>query len=252
MAGTTLQRARDAFHRSSTHNVYLRAAEIRQITDFLRSDRHILHVCGSPGTGKTLVVLSVVPRPDCMYLNFFSSAEILPKVKTSLLACVVIDEFDKYQLKKSNECKQLLVHIVKCNKKLITISNNLGRSENVVFFKPYLPEEIEEIIVSKLVHEVGENLLDTRSIKHLAKKHSGDIRQAYEHCLKAISGSDVDDAGVGADAPNVHKEIVKDLVTKARARTRSMVFAEYVDKCREMNIAAYGRSDFGSLYDMFE
>jgi Cdc6-like AAA superfamily ATPase len=252
MAGTALQRARNAFHRSSMHCVYLRADEVKHITGFLESDGHILHVCGSPGTGKTLVVMNVMSKLEHMYLNFFSTSDVFAKVKASSITCFVVDEFDKYEHEKKNESKLLLMHIVQSNKKLITISNKLSRSENVLFFKPYLPEEIEEIIVLKLRYEVGEDLLDIRSIKHVAKRFLGDIRQAYEHCLKIISGSVAEDACVAEDTPNIHKEIVRDLVAKTRAKSRNAVFAAYVERCRELSIRAYGRSDFGCLYDMFE
>lgn len=246
-----MKKARDAFHRSCAQKVYLRTEEVKRIKDFLSSEQNMLHVCGNPGTGKTFVVLNTVPSAACTYINFFNTPDVLAKVKLSKKTCFVVDEFDKYEAEKKSECRRLLLYVTQNNKKLISISNSLNKDGNILLFKPYSFEEIEKIVVLKLDSEVGSKLLDTCTIKYLAKKcSSGDIRQVYERCMAAIANKVCNFEEERENRPNIQKAIIKDLVSDVSARNKDKVYAKYLERCQEMGVPAFERGDFSHLYDL--
>lgn len=253
MKNLTLQKARNAFHRSQTQKVYLRKAEIDSIKEFLASKKSILSISGNPGTGKTFVVLHTVDRARSTYLNFFTEPKIFPRVRSSKSLYFIIDEFDKYELEKPKECQKLLSYILEHNKKLITISNHLRNAENTLFFKPYSSEEIEKIVTLKLQNEVGEDILDLCKIKLLSKKVStGDVRQVYEQCIKMINQDDVENVENSKDHASIHRRIIEELVEDVSSREKNEVFSKYLDRCKELQIPAFERSDFSCLYDLLE
>eukprot|EP00866_Antonospora_locustae_P000398 jgi/Antlo1/398/886 len=251
MVNQLMQKARNAFHRSCAENVYLRTEEVKSIKDFLSSKQNVLHVCGNPGTGKTFVVLNTVPSALRTYLNFFNTSNIFAKVRLSKKPYFVVDEFDKYEAERKNESRKLLLYVIHNNKKLISISNSLNRDGNILLFKPYSPEEIEKIVVLKLENEVGSRLLDTCTIKYLAKKcSSGDLRQVYERCMAAITKKDRDFEEDAENRPNMQKTIIKELVRDISAKNKDKVYAKYLERCQEIGIPAFERGDFSHLYDL--
>lgn len=253
MKNLTLQRARIAFHRSSSQKIYLREKEIEYIKRFLVSKKSILNISGNPGTGKTFVVQNTIDSKKSTYLNFFSDSRILSKVKASKSTCFVIDEFDKYEVEKPKECQRLLSYVLEHGKKLIKISNNLRAKDDTLFFKPYSPQEIEEIVASKLRNEVGEDILEPYKIKLLSKRVStGDVRQVYEQCIEMIDKEEIENTRNNKIVPNIHKSIIDELVESMLSGEKSDVFSKYLDKCKELSIPALGRSDFSCLYDLLE
>ena len=253
MTESVLKKARNAFHRSNSGSIYLREEEVGKIETYLGSKRNILHICGNPGAGKTFVVLNTVSCIEHTYVNFFRSPKILSKIKASNTPCFIIDEFDKYEQERAGECKNLIAYVLENKKKLITISNYLNRNENVLFFKPYLPEEIEKIVLLKLQNEVGKDVLDTCKIKILSKKFpTGDIRQVYEHCIKLICGKKPASNNIGEHEPNIHKRMIRELIEGTSVRKKNDIFAKYLEKCKRLNIPACDRSDFSCIYDFFE
>ncbi|KCZ78291.1 hypothetical protein H311_00680, partial [Anncaliia algerae PRA109] len=141
----------DAFNKFSSGSVYLRDNELKEIKNFLNSRDNILHIHGRPGTGKTLCVKHVLANKRHIFYNAYSDALKILKIKSNHTTKIfVIDEFDIFEEQYKDEVKKILKNIQLKNKKLITISNYLGNSENNLIFKPYTPQEIEQIIMLKL------------------------------------------------------------------------------------------------------
>ncbi|KCZ80283.1 hypothetical protein H312_02312 [Anncaliia algerae PRA339] len=238
-----------AFNKFSSGSVYLRNNELKEIKNFLNSRDNILHIHGRPGTGKTLCVKHVLANKRHIFYNAYSDALKIFKIKSNHTTKIfVIDEFDIFEEQYKDEVKKILKNIQLKNKKLITISNYLGNSENNLIFKPYTPQEIEQIIMLKLKKEVKEEILQPVQVKLLSKKCTdGDLRKAFDMLLDEIENRNNENT---LSEDNIHKKIIKNILFKTQRKNISEMYNEYLIKCNEIKIKAYERNDFISLCDI--
>lgn len=238
------------FNRSYRENVYLRKEEKEKIKRFINSSNQILHICGKPGTGKTLTVKHLLKEEKYIYLNAYSDIkEILLSKTKPLSKIIVIDEFDILEKNYKKETEQIIKLILNSKSKLITISNYLGFTENVLFFKPYSPEEIEEIILLKFKNELKDELLTPVKIKLIAKKSTdGDLRNTFDRVINELTASP---NPILHEESDIHKEIVKEIINKTKKKDKNDLYEIYLKKCKEIKIKAYERSDFILLCDFF-
>ena len=103
---------------SECNRIYGRDEECNRINDFLNSNDYILHITGSPGTGKTSTVKWILSSKSYLYMNYFNETKITLNKKAPKI--VVLDEFDKFYEEKKVECLKFLNLIRKSKKKLIT------------------------------------------------------------------------------------------------------------------------------------
>lgn len=240
--------------------IYLRSSEINTIKDFLQGPDNILHICGSPGTGKTVIIKHILKNRKHDFYNYLHNEKIIYQTKQKIL---VIDEFDKYYSQKPIECKKLFLYVTQRNKKLITISNSLNIFENVLFFNVYSTEEIVDIIKSKL-EDIPEITIDESVIRFITiKLGKGDLRKIFDTCRTVIAKcledgrKDVQMCDVLEDKENcedlgINHKLIIDIVVSGLKGDIKALYEKYVSDCRECHVPALNRTDFFLLYDMYK
>ncbi|RVD91738.1 hypothetical protein TUBRATIS_17930 [Tubulinosema ratisbonensis] len=241
----------NCFNRSNTQNLYLRKEEIKSIKEFLNSKEKILHICGKPGTGKTLTIKHILKNKHYNFYNAYSDLTKLLSLSIKIpKKLTIIDEFDILEKNHKKESEKIIESFLKSKHKLITISNYLGSNENVLFFKPYTSEEIEEILLLKFKNELKNEILNPIKIKIIAKKSTdGDLRKTFDKVINELAGEN--EVNIEEES-NVHKEIVKEIVNRSKKKNQIELYEIYLEKCKELKIKAYERSDFILVCDSFD
>ncbi|ADM12151.1 uncharacterized protein Eint_090210 [Encephalitozoon intestinalis ATCC 50506] len=258
-----LKRLYDSFFCSRT--IYLREEETLAIKSFLHSKRPVLHICGNPGTGKTHVTVNTI-EGSFLYLNYYSESDIFSKIKNSNSPVVVIDEFDKYYNERRNECMQAM-HYLRSRQKLITISNDLRMSGDVLFFRPYSSSDMEKILAQKTLKESAEAILSPIAIKIVSKRigPSGDLRQLFRYVQEIVGRKIMEGGSLEIDLEdiplekenldskpnNVHHSIITSLISKNKKASRMEIYSKYLRECQEMKISSHDRTDFNIIYDIY-
>ncbi|KAG5858744.1 hypothetical protein KMI_11g16990 [Encephalitozoon hellem] len=259
-----LKRLYDSFSLPGA-SVYLREEEVLGIKSFIHSKKPVLHICGSPGTGKTHVTTHTIEKPF-LYINYYNESSILAKIKSSNAPVVIIDEFDKYYNERRNECLQVMYHL-KDRQKLITISNDLRMPGDVLFFKPYTPSDMERILTYKIIKEAKTDVLSPTAIRIISRRigHSGDLRQLFRYVQEVVGRKIIEGNGIEIgpedvspekenveETPNnVHHNIISSLIVKSKRVSRMEVYSKYLRECQEMGIPFYDRTDFNIIYDIY-
>ncbi|RVD90754.1 hypothetical protein TUBRATIS_28040 [Tubulinosema ratisbonensis] len=225
--------------------------EIKSIKEFLNSKEKILHICGKPGTGKTLTIKHILKNKHYNFYNAYSDLTKLLSLSIKIpKKLTIIDEFDILEKNHKKESEKIIESFLKSKHKLITISNYLGSNENVLFFKPYTSEEIEEILLLKFKNELKNEILNPIKIKIIAKKSTdGDLRKTFDKVINELAGEN--EVNIEEES-NVHKEIVKEIVNRSKKKNQIELYEIYLEKCKELKIKAYERSDFILVCDSFD
>lgn len=247
---------------SSTREIYLRDKETKTIKEFLKSPDLILHITGSPGTGKTATVRNLLAKRKHLYVNYFSELNIGMRLKKCKECIVIIDEFDKYLEEKKQACLQAIIHLKNCSKKVITISNNLRMGN--IRFQPYSYEELVQILTVKMKKEIGRCIMDQKCVSFLAKKHErdGDLRRMFKSILDALSKksfSKTEESGYLLDVSDfirnekqekhgIHHEIISKI--KEEQLNKLLAFKSYINECNEMSILSISKADFDMIFEM--
>nr|AGE96232.1 hypothetical protein ECU09_0220 [Encephalitozoon cuniculi] len=259
-----LKRLYDSFSCSGA-SVYLREEETLAIRSFLGSKSPVLHICGNPGTGKTHVTVHTVGN-SFLYLNYYNENDIFGRIKSSNTSVVIIDEFDKYYNERRNECIQAMCYL-RTRQKLITISNDLTISGDVLFFKPYSSSDMEKILTQKVSEESSSPILNPTAIKIISKRvgPSGDLRQLLRY-VQEIVGKKIVEGGAVEISPedvfpekesteerpsNVHHSIISSLISGNKRVSKMELYSRYLKECQEMEISSYDRTDFNIIYDIY-
>lgn len=277
----TLQQVIQSF--TDCKNVYLRDREIKEIRKFLSGEEPILHITGSPGTGKTATVRSALSEEEFEYANYFSEPCIKKLLEGTKKRTVVIDEFDKYYTEKKKECLKLLINLRKQEKRTITISNNLRMGN--LRFGPYTADQLKRIIRLKMEKEIGSLIMGEACIEFLAKRHekTGDVRGLFQAVLQAIlqaiSKKGSKDSKISNDLSNSPLAImksaenetifleIKDFIVTEKAMEQSIhhkiinkikeselsrikAYKEYLTECTELSIPCITRTDFDIIFEM--
>lgn len=271
-------KAKDIVDRFSTHTaIYLREKESQQLTAFLASKDPIFHVTGSPGTGKTATVKSVLSGISFTYVNYFLEPKIAPVLRKSKPKVAVIDEFDKYFEEKRNECVRLLLYLRSKGKKVVTISNDLRMGN--LRFQPYTAAEMAEMLRRKM-DAVGGEFMSRECVEFLAKKYekSGDARALFKAVVTALvrKAEECDQDGEGdvrieenkGNAPQQHISLgIRDFIEsektperglhhelarkiKAAGLNKTKGYGKYLEECEECGIPPVTKGDFFMLFDM--
>lgn len=254
-----LDKIRKCFHTTDKSTVYGRTIEIERIKAFVHSKETILHITGSPGTGKTCTTKAALSDFQYLYLNYYNQPAIGKLLKSSDSNLIVVDEFDKYFQDRKTECIRNIQILQKQNKKLITISNNL-RMGNLKF-KPYSTEDIVSILKEKIQAEIGGEIIEEKCLKFIAKKFDkiGDLRLVFKYILDAFSAMStpsilkISDLAVKTESTNI-KSIHHDLINTIlqSVYSKELAFAAYIKECRNMNIQAFDRNDFQLIFDIYK
>lgn len=262
---------------SECNTIYGRDLECDKIKEFLNSSEPILHITGSPGTGKTATVKWILSCESFLYFNYFNESKInLKQIKESKANVVVIDEFDKFLEEKKSECLKTINCIRFSKKKLITISNNLKMGN--VRFKPYSSSDIERILNEKINLEIGCKIMDQKCVLFLAKKYekSGDLRLLFKAIMTAIARNDTVKA-LDKVAMNDINESLKDgssdylikitdfintekrseqsihhemiVKTKNVTLSTSASYQQYLIECEDLSIIPLSKTDFNTIFE---
>lgn len=246
--------------------VYLREEEAEAIRSFVASKKPVLHICGNPGVGKTHVTTRTVGNSS-LYLNHYIENDILGRIKANDMPVVIIDEFDRYYSEKRAECLQTMCYLKAEKTQLITISNNLRMTGDVLFFKPYTSVDMEKILTQKVTEESALDVLGPTTIRIMSKRigPSGDLRQLFRHVQEVVGKKIVEGCGVQITPEdimpekenkeerqnNIHHDIISSLILRNRKTPRMGLYSKYLRECQEMKIPSYDRADFNVIYDIY-
>ncbi|AFN83638.1 hypothetical protein EROM_090200 [Encephalitozoon romaleae SJ-2008] len=156
---------------------------------------------------------------------------------------------------------------LKDRQKLITISNDLRMSGDVLFFKPYTSSDMEKILTYKISKETTSRVLSPVAIKIISKRigPSGDLRQLFRY-VQEIVGRKIIEGGSAEIGPkdvspekenreegpnNIHHSIISSIIVKNKRASRMEVYSKYLRECQEMRIPFYDRTDFNIIYDIY-
>lgn len=248
---------------------YLRHEEKTKIKEFLNSSNNILHISGSPGTGKTLTVKNMLKERNHTYINYMLDKDLIDKnhmtnngrnacsirgkgpVNTHNDTLIVIDEFDKFY-EKRKECKSFLIK--HSDAKIITLSNNLN-FDSVLFFRPYTKDEILFIVKEK-IKEARERVPDD-VIELVSLRVKNDLRKVIAIITdllvindERLTGKQITLSDVLVKKrrrESIHQQIIHEL--KETFGRKEEAFKNYLVKCRELRIDGLDRIDFASVYE---
>lgn len=260
------------------NRIYGRKDECKQIKEFLKSNEQILHITGSPGTGKTTIVKWILPKDSFLYLNYFNEPKITLNNKAPKI--IVFDEFDKFQEERKSECLKFLNQIRKLKKKLITISNDLKMGN--IRFKPYSINETEQILKEKISLEIGIEIMDQKCMAFLAKKYGekGDLRALFKVIVAILSRKnntieleidnltenqnnktnmkspdstyllDIKDfiTTVKVTESGIHHQIIEKIKNNTVGQKES--FKKYLEECEELSLTPLPKTDFNTILEM--
>lgn len=266
MRETDLKELYKGFSLSNSTKIYLREKEVHEIRSFPDSEQTVLHICGNPGTGKTYLSNKLLGT-SALYLNYYSEADFMIKIKSSKKNIVIIDEFDKYYSEKRSECTRVMCYLRDNSIKLVTLSNDLRISADALFFRPYTSSDMEMILKQKLMEEPQVEMTTMTVIKLISKRMglSGDLRLLFGYIreilenklskndISMISMEDVTSEKENEPmSPNdVHHSIVSMLMLKDARVPRIELYSRYLKECMEMGIQPYDRADFNTVYDIY-
>jgi|SaaInlStandDraft_6_1057023.scaffolds.fasta_scaffold18856_2 hypothetical protein len=211
-----LRRAQLALSPAANGTVYGRNDQRKVLLDaFGKADSHSLHLCGLPGTGKTVLVQETLSCKDVrdqiccepLYVNIMNGG--FDKINAWLPCddCVeihkwhvlVVDEVD--QLKKKEEMRKLFeIPFKECFAKsrvlLITISNALTlnfderlsvipaiRKPLSIAFEPYTTDELQHIAMERF----GRDILEPNALLLLCRRQQGSARDLLEDMSRLIA-----------------------------------------------------------------
>ncbi|KAF7682638.1 Origin recognition complex subunit 1 [Astathelohania contejeani] len=251
------------FNKSDTKKIYLRDKEILDIKSFIKSNKYVLHIAGNPGTGKTHVITKTLPQAE--YYNYLSDINIEKKIMDSIRSSkkkvIIIDEFDKLYLANRRKSVGILNMAKMCHKKVITLSNNVNFTDNLLIFRPYTADEMARIVKSKLKDELGIENLNDIQIELISKKYgnNGDLRRVFEHCMKDIlpnNQSSIDfefskenDNNKEYETNNLHFQIIKGIIGNKKLK-KEEIYSKYIKEGRKLGIPICDRNDFGCILDL--
>lgn len=254
------QQIRSAFSASNSALSYGRDKERKRISEFISSKERTLHISGVPGTGKTSTVLSVLNGTDFIYFNYLIEKNIAESLRESNHKIKVIDEFDKFYKERRNECKRILLSILKSNIKLITISNT--RFMVGLDFKPYTTEEITAILKYKIKEEIGREIASEKTIMAMAKKYGkhGDMRMVMKEILSLIIEKIVNGSKVYLEIEDLANNKIKEsntsihyeLILKAAKESGTFIelYKIYIKECKRIALPYLGRNDAEKVYEL--
>lgn len=260
---TALEKIIQCFKASSDDCLYGRDSEVAAIRRFIDSELSILHIAGSPGTGKTCTVRWALRNTEFVYANYFLEASMNSALKRCLHKIVVIDEFDKYLEEKRAECLKNILLLKSKGRKVITISNTL-RLESINF-KPYTSSEIFGILKEKVDKELDMHVIEDAALVFLSKKFekTGDLRSVFKAilnaCLKKVSTHTLyEDGKLELRDFVTGKEVVSDkgihheLIGKIRGTelNRKQAYKNYMKECGVMALMPLSRPDFDLIFDI--
>ncbi|EPR79334.1 hypothetical protein SLOPH_1773 [Spraguea lophii 42_110] len=235
-----------------TEKLFLRHNEVKKIREFLSSKEKILHISGNPGTGKTFTVKATLKNRKYKILNFFRD-NITKNIKSSKNKLLVIDEFDKYYQTHKDEC----INCINSHQnKIITISNDLTISSNILYFKPYTTEEMIFILENKLKElniKISEDIL-----KYISKdiEYAGDIRKSFNYIQtlvknnKNITFIDIIKNNQKEETnENLHYKIIKKIINDENIEENNY-YSEYYIRCKEYKIIQHTKNDFYSIVEI--
>lgn len=180
--------------------------EKKQILQFIKDPfTYALHMCGSPGTGKTLITLSILdklkeeyPKLTSDYFNCatdeLKNETISKAIKLDSGNILILDEIDQLSGSQQRYILSLLVQnnynflIGSKGIKIIGISNSLDQSllpkAKIIQFSPYNIEQIRQILEARNFN----NYIQTIAIDFCARKvaNTGDLRRAFSLISYAI------------------------------------------------------------------
>lgn len=240
------------FSRSRT--IYLRNRESEIIQIFLRSEEMILHITGSPGTGKTATVQKALEDTKYVYVNYFLEPEIekiLGKTKTGV---AVIDEFDKYLEERRSWCLKMLLRLREKEMKVITISNGLKMGN--LRFKPYTAKDLSDILDLKM-KEIGCEIMSKETVNFLAKRHerNGDIREMFKMICSVIGKKNepfLEIRDFLQTERRIDGGIQYEMVGRIKNNelNRKRAYGMYLIECEGMAIPPITKTEFNMIFDM--
>lgn len=220
---------------------FLRENEKAKISSFIDSSSNILHITGSPGTGKTITVKYMLRNTKYTYINY-----ILNNKMDKTENIIVFDEFDKFYNSKRTECLNFLQKYSR--NKIITISNDLLFNKDCLFFKPYTKREIIEIVRKKINSEKIDDVL----IDIVSSKESYDLRRVINVfnnlLLQKKEKITLDDLKYTQNKQlSIHQQIIHEI--RREFIEKRLAFKNYIEKCRILKIKGLNRIDFLSIYE---
>lgn len=220
---------------------FLRETEKSEILQFLDSKDNILHIAGSPGSGKTITIKFLLKDTDHSYFNY-----LINKNFTTTKNLIVFDEFDKFYGENRIQCLNFLQKNKK--KKIITISNDLLFSNNNLLFKPYTKEEIVQIVKKKINTERIPDFL----INLISLKESNDLRKVLNICndLLLRNSGEISITNINKNENkklSIHQQIISKV--KQTQTNKNKVFREYLEECKALKITGLDRMDFTTIFE---